>query len=614
MKSAKDLKTKISSSLLYYRKTTKDNYTLVYKVDIISEESRIHETYYIDSQTGIVIDSFDNIYASTGTVATVYNGSKSVKTTWRGWPYSYYYLKNPNTSTIIETRNSSFDDDFPTCDPWGFSNMDKVHDSNNIWTLDSKENAASTHWAVSEAYNVYQTYFGRTYGTFTSSGNEIRVENNYYRRKINEYSGEDEYHGPFWTGIGYDDDYIHAGSELGLTNGFEGSLDVMGHEFTHGVIYRSRLANPSTYSEARALMESYCDIFGEVIEYYTLGSTDWCVGTNFRSAFRRSFSNPTTYKLYNVYVSVNANCEPTVTPTTSVSNYPVMYEGVNWSTNDHPYINLMVQNRWFYLLAKGGTENEVTVSPIGIEKAAKIVYNSMVDDYDATWTYEDARTSTIIKAEDLYGECSTEYQQVMNAWAAVNVGDPAPDPCNVPMNVYINGPEFIEEGSCDTWYANVSGGTGSYIYNWYLDNIWQSSSSSYYDCFYDEGFYDIRLSVISGSQTESEWLYLYVTQGEDPPPPMEQPQEEVIVSTFPNPTTDYFTVRIEGKEKSIREIVDEKYYIYVTDGQGRIFEKKAYYGGDVSFNTSRFINGLYTVVIVDNNRKIIKTKQVLISK
>ena len=63
------------------------------------------------------------------------------------------------------------------------------------------------------------------------------------------------------------------------------------------------------------------------------------------------------------------------------------------------------------------------VTGIGIEKAAAIAYRNLTTYLTPTSQYVDARQGMIQSAEDLYGVCSEEAIQTINAWHAVGVGD-----------------------------------------------------------------------------------------------------------------------------------------------------------------------------------------------
>ena len=70
------------------------------------------------------------------------------------------------------------------------------------------------------------------------------------------------------------------------------SLDVVGHEITHGVTQHS--ADLIYQNEPGALNESFSDIFGTAVEFYKEGvNGDWLLGEDFViSGYGRSLQNP----------------------------------------------------------------------------------------------------------------------------------------------------------------------------------------------------------------------------------------------------------------------------------------------------------------------------------
>lgn len=183
------------------------------------------------------------------------------------------------------------------------------------------------------------------------------------------------------------------------------SLDVVGHEITHGVTEYS--ANLAYSYESGALNESFSDIFGESIEKFATGTNDWLMGADLGTPFR-SMSNPKDYY------------------------QPDTYKGSGWSTgssdNGGVHTNSGVQNHWFYLLSVGGSGsndngNSYNFSGIGMTKAYKIAYRNLTVYLSSNSDYYDARSGAIQAARDLYGNDSNEEAAVTNAWYAVGVGN-----------------------------------------------------------------------------------------------------------------------------------------------------------------------------------------------
>ncbi len=75
----------------------------------------------------------------------------------------------------------------------------------------------------------------------------------------------------FWDGI-----RMTYGDGNNTTTRALVTLDICGHELTHGVTEHS--ANLNYSNESGALNESFSDYFGETIENYSKGTNDWTNG------------------------------------------------------------------------------------------------------------------------------------------------------------------------------------------------------------------------------------------------------------------------------------------------------------------------------------------------
>ncbi len=221
------------------------------------------------------------------------------------------------------------------------------------------------------------------------------------------------------------------------------SLDVEGHEFTHLVVDNNGNGGLNYEGESGALNESFADIFGTSVEFYAKGSeANWTIAEDIMvsSAFLRSMADP------------------------NLEQHPKTYGGTFWIdpsnlASDHGgvHANSGVQNYWFYLLSEGGSGmndlgNGYTVEGIGIEDAQKIAYRNLVTYLGEAATYYDAFTGSLQAAQDLFGNPSTQYNAVRNAWYAVGIGA---DP-----NSYCSGTTSLTASSGD-----VEDGSGAANYN-----------------------------------------------------------------------------------------------------------------------------------------------------
>jgi hypothetical protein len=185
-------------------------------------------------------------------------------------------------------------------------------------------------------------------------------------------------------------------------------LDIIGHEITHGIT--SNTAKLVSQNESGALNESFSDIFGATIDWYTRpDKANWKVGDEISSMYR-SLDDPNSTK------------------------HPDTYRGNYWATiNDIDFggihSNNGVQNFWYYLVVAGGNGindigNQYNVNGIGIDKAAAIAYRNLTLYLTSLSNFQDARFYSIQSAIDLFGSCSPEVESVTNAWFAVGVGSP----------------------------------------------------------------------------------------------------------------------------------------------------------------------------------------------
>jgi len=255
------------------------------------------------------------------------------------------------------------------------------------------------------------------------------------------------------------------------------------------------------------------------------------------------------------------------------------------------HTNSGVQNFWFFLLSEGGTFNNITVTGIGTVKAARIAYYNMCYYLSTQSGYTAARNGSISAAASLYGECSTEYQQVMNAWAAVGVGAPA-TPC---LSAYINGPTYLNSGEVGTWDAIVTGGSGNYSYTWTVDGYYYSNNSSINYAFNVEEYteYPIELTVTEGSASDYDEIWVSVS----PDQMMRSSTNNLIqLELYPNPASEKTTLQIIENEDSPGILKDQSISIYIVDKNGRIAFKTTTKDRRLEINTSGLPKGGYILI------------------
>ncbi|HEV7623354.1 MAG TPA: M4 family metallopeptidase, partial [Amnibacterium sp.] len=151
-----------------------------------------------------------------------------------------------------------------------------VYDTHGTETLPGRlvrdEGAAATHdVAVNEAYDglgdtwtLYQDVYGRN--SIDDRGLTL----------VGSVHFGQQYDNAYWDG----QQMVFGDGDGVLFNRFTISVDVIGHELTHGVT--GATANLSYQGQSGALNESVSDVFGSIVKQYTLNQTaeqaDWLIG------------------------------------------------------------------------------------------------------------------------------------------------------------------------------------------------------------------------------------------------------------------------------------------------------------------------------------------------
>lgn len=356
-----------------------DDYRLSWQFDVrVTGASGESKRMYVDALTGAVISHYPISYTCDGgTGTTTWYGSQSISTDLSG---SNYILHDDCTGShdyTIYTHNLS-----------NGTTSTEYKDGDNSWTSSSDRDGVTTHYCVHRTLDYYSSVHGQN--SWDDGGSNVYAYNNGF--------------GSFASNAcwGCDGNAMTFG-EGSTTDASDdwNSMDIVGHEFTHGVTQES--AGLIYSDESGALNESFSDIFGAVIEEWTgAGTFDWLVAEEAEGAIR-DMSDPNDF------------------------GDPDTYQGTNWVFGSAVHTNSGVQNFFFYLLSEGGSGTNdngksYSVSGIGIDDAADIAYRALTVYLLPASTYADAREAWIRAANDLFGSCSSEALAVGNAWYAVGVG------------------------------------------------------------------------------------------------------------------------------------------------------------------------------------------------
>ena len=365
-----------------------ESFVLVYQFDL--SVSAIEQWLVsIDAHSGELINKLNLVNScnaasllsyATGTGTTLYNGSKEIKTEF----IDTTYRLRGKTDNGVQIETYDLKNDWYTIDA-------DITDSDNDFTNANARAGVSAHWGIEQSLNYFKQQHNRN-GIF-GLGETIKSYVHYGNGVNNAYYS---YPTTFYFGDGANDSVPWV------------TLDIVGHEFTHGII-RSE-SSLYGFGEMGALNESFADIFGYAIKLKTTGqSANWTIGESVKEGGLRDLSNP----------------NKTLQPDT--------YHGQYWlnsstSSNQVEYTNSGVQNFWFYLLCHGGSgvnDNGLAykVDSIGVEKATAIVYRNITEYLFYYSRFRDSRFGSLAAAADLYGNGSAVYNAVVNAWEAVGVSD-----------------------------------------------------------------------------------------------------------------------------------------------------------------------------------------------
>ena len=389
---------------------------LAYQLVISDDPTRSYR-YWVDAKTGAVIDAINQVClilppSSKGKAATIKGtilaGEGGRILSLAGWsenqvyymydPASYNYVFNNGGETSkppFPSANSAYPDGgtyaYRTSTDWGTSDPNEVSVAANIaYTM-----------------NYYKTVHNRN--SVDDAGTVVPTVSHYGQNYVNA----------FWSGGS--PGYMVFGDGDGSTATCLATLDVCGHEVTHGVTQHT--AGLVYKNESGALNESFSDIFGATIEFNFQaddrsdypnkkpGTADWLLGEDcwLSSTALRDMRNPANS------VTVGSGGEQ-----------PAKYKGTYWYTgtgdNGGVHRNSGVQNFFYYLLCDGGsgTNDGISyrVTGITIANARRVAYRALTIYCSGSTDYKAVRNAWVSAATDLN---PTWVSSVKAAWDAVGV-------------------------------------------------------------------------------------------------------------------------------------------------------------------------------------------------
>ncbi len=261
-------------------------------------------------------------------------------------------------------------------------NANHVTSGNNIW---NNTTSVSAHYNAGRAFEYFKNTFNR---------NSINGQGGNIVSFINVADSDGTSMGnAFWNGAAM----FYGNGDQAFSSPLAKSLDVAGHEMSHGVIQNT--ANLEYYGESGAMNESFADVFGAMID-----RDDWKLGEDvvnpavFPTGALRDLSNPNN--------GGNSLNDPGWQP----NHISEKYNGS--ADNAGVHINSGITNRAFFLFATAVTKNT----------AEQIYYRALTTYLGRSSQFIDLRIAIIQAATDLHGANSAQVTAAANAFAAVGIG------------------------------------------------------------------------------------------------------------------------------------------------------------------------------------------------
>ena len=320
-----------------------------------------HWTYLVNVKSGNIENRFSNHCSAdvpTSATATDLKGeSRTVNTLYDG---TQYYMADISREIYNNQTGEGYIVTVDAQNGQGNNNA-HINSDDNTW---NNPTAISAHYNAGIAYEYYRIEHNRN-SIDGIGGNIISLIN------VTDENGN-QIDNAYWNGRAM----FYGNGNTAFTP-LAKSLDVAGHEMTHGVVQNS--ANLVYQDESGAINESMADVFGALMD-----AEDWLIGEDITktsyiaSGALRSLEDP-----HNGGTSLNnAGFQP--------SHVNEQYTGSQ--DNGGVHINSGIPNHAFYLFATTTSRNV----------AGKVYYRALTQYLTRSSNFIDLRIAVLQSANDLY--------------------------------------------------------------------------------------------------------------------------------------------------------------------------------------------------------------------
>ncbi|MFK8057326.1 MAG: M4 family metallopeptidase [Saprospiraceae bacterium] len=396
-----DIALSAESPRLVYVDRQYPNYTgslvLAYEVEIGPGVS--HRAMYLDANNGKLITSIPLVAHNTvpGTVETGYYGTQNVMVDQVG-ANSYRLVDSTRGVIVLNSQNQEINS---TSSAFGLLAGDKGGMANDVF------------YGSSRFYDLLKDKFGWL---------GVDGQGEFFLSTVANTDGD--LVNAFWSG--------ERATFGGGSCHFDPltTMDVVGHEFAHGITQRT---SALIYAgQSGALNEGMSDIYGKALELYEQpGQFTWTLGNRFAdSEYAKPFRSMEDPNIY---------------------NKPKAVGGSFWNDGAGVHTNSGPLGHWFYLLVEGGSgTNDLgtayNVQSVGLDIAFNVAFQLNRDYLTETSGYQDAFTNCMVLVETLYGASSSTYTSFAEAWKAIGLptsgGGPTTGPDLTIYSFNSNNPRY----------------------------------------------------------------------------------------------------------------------------------------------------------------------------
>lgn len=279
-----------------------------------------------------------------------------------------------------------------------------IYDAKNGTTLPgtvvrTEGGKATKDVAVNEAYNgsgATYDFFKKIYDRNSIDGFGLRLDSTVHYDR--------DFDNAFWDGT----QMVYGDGDGVIFQRFTKSLDVIGHELTHGVTqYEAGLVYKN---QPGALNEHFSDVFGSLVKQWkrkqTADKADWIIG---EGLFAKGING---VGIRSMKAPGTAYDDPRLGKDPQPAHMKDLYRGTQ--DNGGVHINSGIPNRAFYLAA-------AAVGGYAWEKVGRVWYVALRDRVRSNTTFAQAASLIVGLGAELYGANSDVHKAIQSAWKTVGV-------------------------------------------------------------------------------------------------------------------------------------------------------------------------------------------------